>query len=150
MNDVEVRVALGDLEKEFDREEDRFTELRKTIGSIQSSGIYPSIIGFSRSLSHTLLKLTMPLLFASILVLIDTIWIAVWSLILLFLGYFGVQFFILRACISGKEILNGALFIFVGYVSIFLFLEVDYAERNYFGWGYILIVVVSIGFTGVA
>jgi len=79
---------LTDLEKEFNKEEDRFGEVRETIGSIQSEGIYPSIVGFKRSLLSILLKVIIPVPFAAILVFVDTNWIIFVSVLVLFLAYF--------------------------------------------------------------
>jgi len=107
---------------EFNKEENRFGEVREAIGSIQSEGIYPSVVGLERSILYILLKLIMPVLFAAILVFVDTVWIAVCSLLLLFLAYFVMQLFFVQANISRKELLNCGLFIFVGYISVFLFL----------------------------
>ena len=88
MNDHMIRVALNKLEKLTDKEEGRFGELRHTIGSIQSEGIYPSIVGFKRSLLSTLLKVIIPVPFAAILVFVDTNWIIFVSVLVLFLAYF--------------------------------------------------------------
>ena len=81
-------MELTDLEKEFDREEDRFGELRQTVGSIHSEGIYPSIVGFKRPLIFILLKVIVPVTFAAILVWVDTPWINMVSVLFLFLTYF--------------------------------------------------------------
>jgi len=79
MNDYMIRAALTELEKSTDREEGRFGELRQTIGSIQSEDIYPSVVGFERSVLYILLKVIMPVSFAAILVFVDTVWVAFWS-----------------------------------------------------------------------
>jgi len=113
---------LNKLEKEFNTEENRFEQLAQTIGNIQSENIYPSIVGFERSVLYILLKLIMPVIFAAILVFVDTVWIAVWSVLMLFLGYFVLQLYFVKANISGREFLNYGLFMFVGYFSVFLFL----------------------------
>jgi hypothetical protein len=68
----DIRVDLNDLEKEFTTEEDRAGELRKTVGRIQSEGIYPSVDGFKRPLLSILLKIIIPVAFAAILVFVDT------------------------------------------------------------------------------
>ena len=117
-----IREDLTNLEKQSIKEEDRFSELRKTIGSVQSEGLYPSVTGFERSILYFLLKLIMPVLFAAILVFVDTIWIAVCSYILLSLGYFVLQLFFVKANISTKELINCGFFIFVPYISVFLFI----------------------------
>ena len=83
-----IRIALTELEKSTDKEEGRFGELKQTIGSTQSEDIYPSIVGFKRSVLYVLLKLIMPVLFAAILVFVDTVWIAVWSLLIFHFAYF--------------------------------------------------------------
>jgi len=54
-----------------------------------------------------------------------------------------------KANISRKELLSCGLFIFVGYISVFLFLLENYIEINYFGWIYILILTVHFSLTGV-
>jgi len=87
-NASEIRVELTDLETEFNREEDRFGEVKETIGGIQSEGIYPSIVGFKRPMLLTLLKLIIPLPFAAILVFVDFNWINMISVLILFLVYF--------------------------------------------------------------
>jgi hypothetical protein len=74
------------LERKFNEEEDRFGEVRETIGSIQSEGIYPSIVGFIRPLLSILLKIIIPLLFSAILVWVDTNWIVMVSVFVLFLA----------------------------------------------------------------
>jgi hypothetical protein len=89
-NALDIRVELTDLEKEFNKEEDRFGEVRETIGSIQSEGIYPSIVGFKRTLLYTLLKIIITLPFAAILVFVDTNWITTVSVLVLFLTYFAL------------------------------------------------------------
>jgi len=83
-----IRIALTELEKSTDKKEGRFGELKQTIGSTQSEDIYPSIVGFKRSVLYVLLKLIMPVLFAAILVFVDTVWIAVWSLLIFLIAYF--------------------------------------------------------------
>ena len=79
-------------------------------------------MGLERSVLYVLLKLIMPVLFAAILVFVDTVWIAVCSLLVLLLGYFVLQIYFVRANISTRELLNCGLFILVGYISVFLFL----------------------------
>jgi len=79
-------------------------------------------VGFERSVLHILLKLIIPVLFAAILVFIDTVWIAACSLLMLFLGYFVLQFYFVKANICKKELLNFGFFLFVGYISVFLFI----------------------------
>jgi len=64
---------LANLESEFLKEENRFEEIKQTIGSMQSEGIYPSIVGFRRPLAYILIKLTFPVLFAVILVFVNTV-----------------------------------------------------------------------------
>jgi len=117
-----IREDLTNLEKQSIKEEDRFSELRKTIGSVQSEGLYPSVTGFERSILYFLLKLIMPVLFAAILVFVDTVWIAVCSLLILLGGYFVLQFWFVKANISRREKLNVGLYILVGYISVFLFI----------------------------
>ena len=106
-------------------------------------------MGLERSVLYVLLKLIIPVLFAAILVFVDTVWIAISSLPLLFLTYFVLQVCFLKADISMRELLNGGLFMFVGYISVFLFFLENYIERNYFGWIYIVILTVYSSFTGV-
>ena len=79
-------------------------------------------MGLERSVLYVLLKLIMPVLFAAILVFVDTVWIAVCSLLTLLPGYFVLQIYFVRANISMRELLNCGLFIFVGYISVFLFI----------------------------
>ena len=76
------------MEKEFNYGEDRFDEVKQTIGDVQSEDIYPSIVGFKRPLISILIKVIMPVVFAAILVFVDTVWIAITSLMVLFMGYF--------------------------------------------------------------
>ena len=83
LNLKEFREGLTDLEKEFNYNENRFEEVRKTIGSNQSEGIYPSLVGFKRSLIHTLLKILIPVPFTAILVFVDSKLIAMISLLVL-------------------------------------------------------------------
>ena len=66
--------------------------------------------------------LDLPVSFAAILVFVDTVWVAISSLIILFVGYFVLQFYIVRANTSRKEFLNVGLFILVGYISVLLFI----------------------------
>ena len=106
-------------------------------------------MGLERSVLYVLLKLIMPVLFAAILVFVDTVWIAVCSLLILLLGYFVLQIYFVRANTSMRELLNCGLFIFVGYISVFLFILENQIEINYFGWMYILILTVHFNFTGV-
>ena len=135
---------------EFNKEEDRFREVRETIGIIQSEGIYPSIVGFIRPLLFTLLKVIIPLLFAAILVWLDINWMTMVSVFVLFLAYFVLHFYFLQATTSTKELLNTGLFILAGYISIFLFILESHEEKNYFGWYYIglLTVYASINSLG--
>jgi hypothetical protein len=56
---------------------------------------------------------------------------------------------VLRVDVSRGEVGNGGLFVLVGYVSVFLFLEENYIETNYFGWIYIVILTIHLSFTGV-
>ena len=149
MTRQEVRIGLTNLEKKFNYEENRFGDVQRTIGRVQSEGLYPSIVGFERSLLHVLLKVILPVTFAAILVFIDTVWIAVCSLLLLLVCYFVLQQFFVKANISRRELLNCGLFILVGYVSVFLFISIGQIERNYFGWFYIVILTVYISFTGI-
>jgi hypothetical protein len=104
------------LEKEFNKEEDRFGEVVETIGRTQSEGLFPSIVGFKRSMLSILLKVIIPLLFAAILVWVDTNWITMASVFVLFLAYFVLQFYFIRANTSTKELLNTGLFILAGYI----------------------------------
>jgi hypothetical protein len=136
------------LEKEFNKEEDRFGEVRDTIGSIQSEGIYPSIVGFKRSLLSILLKVIIPVPFAAILVFVDTNWITFVSVLVLFLAYFVLQFYFLQANTSTKELLNTGVFILAGYISIFLLILESHVDRNYFGWYYIVLLTVYASASG--
>ena len=135
---------------EFNKEEDRFREVRETIGIIQSEGIYSSIVGFIRPLLFTLLKVIIPLLFAAILVWLDINWMTMVSVFVLFLAYFVLHLCFLQANTSTKELLNTGLFILAGYISIFLFILESHQEKNYFGWYYIglLTVYASINSVG--
>jgi hypothetical protein len=56
---------------------------------------------------------------------------------------------IVRARVFRREVLSGGLFVFVGYVSVFLFLLENDVEINYFGWVYIAILVVNASFISV-
>ena len=116
----DLREYLTDLEKEFNKEEDRFEQVRETIGSIQGEGIYPSIVGFKRPLLSTLLKLILPVIFAAILVWVGTNWLTLVLVLVLFLAYFVSQFYFLQINTSTKELLNTWIFILAGYISIFL------------------------------
>ena len=73
MHEKEIRVGLTNLEKKFNQGENRFEEVKQTIGTIQSEGIYPSIVGFKRPLLYITLKVIMPVPFAAILVFVDTV-----------------------------------------------------------------------------
>jgi hypothetical protein len=84
MNNKTIRTALSNLEKFQNKEENRSKELQQTIGITQSQDIYPSIVGFKRSVLHILLKLVMPVSFAAILVFVDTVWVAFVLVIVLF------------------------------------------------------------------
>jgi len=88
MKPSDIRVELTNLEKEFNKAEDHFGEIRNTIGSIQGEGIYPSIVGFIRPVLSTLLKIIIPILFAAILVWSDINWMTMVSVLVLLLGYF--------------------------------------------------------------
>jgi len=134
---------------EFNKEEDRFGEVREAIGSIQSEGIYPSIVGFKRPLLSTLLKLIIPILFAAILVWLEINWMTMVSVFVLFLAYFVLHFYFLKANTSTKELLNTGLFILAGYISIFLFIFEDHEEKNYFGWYYIGLLTVYASISGI-
>jgi len=116
----DLREYLTDLEKEFNKEEDRFEQVRETIGSIQGEGIYPSIVGFKRPLLSTMLKLILPVIFAAILVWVGTNWLTLVLVLVLFLAYFVSQFYFLQVNTSTKELLNTCIFILAGYISIFL------------------------------
>ena len=116
----DLREYLTDLEKEFNKEEDRFEQVRETIGSIQGEGIYPSIVGFKRPLLSTPLKLILPVIFAAILVWVGTNWLTLVLVLVLFLAYFVSQFYFLQINTSTKELLNTWIFILAGYISIFL------------------------------
>jgi len=145
----EIRVDLTNLETEFNTEEDRFGELRETIGCVQSEGIYVSIVGFKRSLLSTMLKLIIPLLFAAILVFVDTNWLTLVSVLVLFSAYFVTQFYFLQANTSTKELLNAGVFILAGYISIFLFVLESHVDRNYFGWYFIVLLTVYASISSV-
>ena len=136
------------MEKEFNKEEDRFEEVRKTIGSIQSEGIYPSIVGFKRPVLSILLKLIFPLPFAAILVFVDINWITRVSVLILPLAYFVFQLFFLQKNASTKDLLNAGLVILTSYISIFLFILESKVEANYFGWAYILLLTVYASMSG--
>ena len=106
---------------------------------MQSEGIYPSIVGFKRPLLHILLKVIMPVPFAVILVFVDTLWIAVASLIVLFVGYFTVQLYFVKA---ETFTFKFGLFMMMGYISVLFFMEENYLPRNYLGWFYIAFMTV--------
>jgi hypothetical protein len=139
------------LEKEFNEEENRFGEVRETIGSIQGGGIYPSIVGFIRPLLSTLLKVIIPLLFAAILVWVDTNAITLVAVLVLFLAYFVVQILWLRANNSTRELLNAGVFILAGYISIILLVLRSHAhdDRNGFGWYFIVLLTVFANLSSV-
>ena len=137
------------MDKEFNKEENRFGELKQTIGTIQSEGIYPSIVGFKRPLLHILLKVIMPVPFAAILVFVDTVWIAVPSIICLLFGYFVLQLYFVQTNNSVKELLNFGLFMTICYISVLLFMEEHPLPRNYVGWFYIVILTVYFSVTSV-
>jgi hypothetical protein len=79
-------------------------------------------VGFERAVLYILLKLIKPILFAAILVFVDTVWIAVSSLLILFLGYFALQFYFVKVNMSRRELLNFGSYMLVGYISVFLFI----------------------------
>ena len=133
------------MEKEFNYGESRFTEIKQTVGSIQSEGIYPSIVGFKRPLIYMLIKVILPVPFAAILVFVDTLWIAVASLIVLFLGYFTVQLYFVKA----KTSWNFVLFMITSYVSVLLFIDENPVPRNYVGWFYIVFLIGYITTTSI-
>ena len=133
------------MEKEFNYGEDRFGEVKQTVGGIQSEGIYPSIVGFKRPLIYMLLKVIMPVLFATILVFVDTIWIAVASLIVLFVGYFIAQLYFVKA----KNCWNFILYMVASYVSVLLIFEENAGPRNYIGWFYIVFLMGYISLTSI-
>jgi hypothetical protein len=147
-NASDIRVDLTDLETEFNKEEDRFGEVRETIGSIQSEGIYPSIVGFKRPLLSTLLKLIIPILFAAILVWVDINWMTMVSVFVLFLAYFVLNNYVLQANTSTKEWLNTGSLILAGYISIFLFILEYHEDNHYFGWYYIVLISVYASING--
>ena len=111
---------LTNLEKEFYSSEYRFKEVTQTIGTIQTEGMK---IGFKRPLFHVLIKVIMPMPFAVILTFVDTIWIAVLALIGLFLGYFILQLYFVKANTNGRELMNCGMFLIVGYISVLLLIE---------------------------
>jgi hypothetical protein len=123
--------------------------VRETIGIIQSEGIYPSIVGFIRPLLFTLLKVIIPLLFAAILVWLDIKWMTLVSVFVLFLAYFVLHFYFLKANTSTKELLNTGLFILAGYISIFLFILESHEEKNYIGWYYIGLLTIYASISGI-
>jgi len=82
---------LTDLEKEFNQAENRFEELPRTFGRHE---LYPSIVGFDRSVYYMLFKVAKPLPFAIILVFVDSNWIAILCVPCLFVGYFCLQMII--------------------------------------------------------
>ena len=137
------------MDKKFNQGENRFDEVKQTIGTIQSEGIYPSIVGFKRPLLYVLFKVIMPLPFAAILVFVDTVWIAVPSIICLLFGYFVLQLWFVQANTSIKELLNFGLFMTVCYISVLLFMEEHPLPRNYVGWFYIVILTVYFSVTSV-
>ena len=87
MNDLKMREALTNLEREFNNNENRFGEVKEIIG-VQSEDIYPSIVGFKRPLFSTFLKVIFPVPFAAILVFVDNNELAIVSVLVLFLSYF--------------------------------------------------------------
>ena len=76
--------------------------------------------------------------FAATLVFVDTVWVAMSSLIVLFTGYFVLQFYIVKANTSLREFSNIGLFMVVGYISVLLFFEENPVPKNYVGWFYIV------------
>ena len=136
------------METEFNKEEDRFREVRETIGIIQSEGIYPSIVGFIRPLLLTLLKVIIPLLFAAILVWVDTNWMTMVSALVLFLVYFVLQLVFLQTNTSTRELWTVGLFILAGYISIFLLILEYHEDNHYFGWYYIVLLSVYASING--
>ena len=141
---------LTDLEIEFNFWEDRFGEVQETIGSFQSEGIYPSIVGFRRPLLSTLLKLIIIVIFAAILVWVDTNWLTLVLVLVLFLVYFVSQFYFLQANTSTKEKVNAGVIILTGYISIFLLILEYHDDKNYFGWYFIVLLTVFSSASGVA
>ena len=132
--DVESkRAQLNSLERKFNTEEDRFDELKQFIGQIQSEGLYSSFSGFDRSILHVLLKMILPVAFASILVYLDTVWLVI-IVPVLFLVYFCVQLLWIRAKNSSKDWFIFAIFMMTGYLSGLLFIEENPLPLNYIGW----------------
>jgi hypothetical protein len=83
-------------------------------------------------------------LFAAILVFLDSVLVSVLAVILLFGGYFVVEGWLVRVSGGGREVV---LFGVVGYVSVFLYVLEENPENNYFGWLYITILSVNITHT---
>ena len=137
------------MEKKFNQGENRFEEVKQTIGTIQSEGIYPSIVGFKRPILYILLKVIMPVPFAAILVFVDTVWIAVPSIICLLFGYFVLQLYFVQTNNSVKELVNFGLFMTICYISVLLFMEEHPLPRNYVGWFYIVILTVYFSISSV-
>ena len=137
------------MEIEFNYEENRFSELKNIIGSIQSEGIYPSVVGFRRPLFHILLKLLLPMLFSAILVFEDNVWMSVPSLVVIIFAYFSLQLALVKAGNFKTEMMNFVLFIIVGYISAILLVEQNALARNYLGWFYIIFLGIYITITSI-
>jgi len=71
--------------------EDRFEEMKRFVGQIQSEGLYPSYVGFDRCMYYLLGKQMLPVVFAMILVFLDTDWVVILAVLTLFIAYFVLQ-----------------------------------------------------------
>ena len=89
------------------------------------------------------------MLFAAILVFVDTPWLATLLVPILFLIYFSLQLGVIKARASSNEWLTCALFSMVGYISILLFFEENHKPKRSIGWLYIGVLTTWMCYTTV-
>jgi len=90
----------------------------------------------------------LPVVFAAILVYLDTAWIAIIVPILFFV-YFCVQLFYVRAKTSSSDYFVFAIFMMVGYNKVLLFFTKDPMPLNYAGWVFTTLLTTLVSFNSI-
>ena len=132
----ETQMKLNTLEARFNKREARFDELHQIIGSDQCENLYPSAIGFNRSIYHLLMKWFKPLPVALITVFVDVKWVGVLSVFCFMHFYYMVELMLIRSK-NGVKWSTFCLLITINYVQLIIMVCELPITTNYVGWAYI-------------
>ena len=105
-----------------------------------------SVVGFERSVIHLVLKITLQIPFAAILVFSDTTTVTITLILSLLFFYHLIQLYYIRA--SSKNLPTG-IYIMVAYIVIILYISENPIERNIIGWAYITLISTFVAVLGV-